>query len=369
MKFTTSQQTLNKTLGTVSKAVTNRTTIPILKGILIEAAGNQIRLAASDLDFSIEKQINANVEEEGSLVLPARLFCDIIRKLPNADVEIEEKENNIVVVRCLSSEFNIVGLSAEEFPSMGEINEQDRVSFNKNIFRDLIKKTSFAASIDESRGVITGVLIEMNENSLSMVALDGFRMAIAREAVKNSDDKKILISSRILNEINKIIMDSDEEDDISFILDSKKAAVLSDQTKIVIRLLEGDFIKYRDILPKESQCRLVLSRDELLSSIERASLLAKEGKNNLIKMAIEGDSVTITSRSEEGNVKEVVDAEKTGNDLEIGFNSKYMMDALKVIPDDEISMEFNNSVSPCLVKPVQGDSYEYLILPVRISGN
>lgn len=369
MKFTVSQQLLNKTLNTVSKAVTNRTTIPVLKGILLDASGSQVRLAASDLDFSIEKKIEASVSEEGSLVLPARLFCDIIRKLPNADVEIEEKENNTVAVRCLSSEFTIVGMSAEDFPGMGEINEQDRICFNKTMFRDLIKKTSFAASIDESRGVITGVLIEMEKDSLSMVALDGFRMAIARETVKNESDKKIIISSRILNEINKIITDSDDEEDIFFILDSKKAAVVSDQTRIVIRLLEGEFIKYKDILPKENQCRLIISRDALLNSIERASLLAKEGKNNLIKLKIEGNIITITSRSEEGNVKETVEAEKSGEDLEIGFNSKYMLDALKVISDEDISMEFNNSVSPCLVKPVSGDAYEYLILPVRISGN
>ncbi|WP_130863089.1 DNA polymerase III subunit beta [Bacilliculturomica massiliensis] len=369
MKFTCSQQSLSKALNTVSKAVTTRTTIPILKGILLETEGSQLKLAASDLDLSIEKRIDVEVQEEGSLVVSSRLFSDIIRKLPGADVEIEEMENNTVIIRCLASEFTIVGQPADEFPNIGDVGEDQRLLFNKELFKDMVKKTSFAASIDESKGIIVGVLIDMTADGLTMVALDGFRMAITREAVKNEEEKKIVISARILNEICKIISDSDESDDISLILDEKRAVVLADQTKIVLRLLEGEFIKYRDILPKEHRTRVTVGKSDLLSSIERASLLAKEGKNNLIKISVGDGTLTITSRSEEGNVKEEVAIVRDGEDLEIGFNSKYVLDVLKVVSDDEVAMEFNNSVSPCLVKPVEGDAYEYLILPVRISGN
>jgi DNA polymerase-3 subunit beta len=233
----------------------------------------------------------------------------------------------------------------------------------------MIKKTSFAASIDESKGIIVGVLIEMEEESLNMVALDGFRMAITREAVKNREKKKIIIAARILNEINKIISENEDSKEIFFILDEKKAVFLLDGTKIVLRLLEGDFIKYNDILPKEYKSKVKVNRSELLNSIERASLLAKEGKNNLIKLSIFRDKIIITSRSEEGNVKEEVFIEKEGTDLDIGFNSKYILDVLKAVSDESITMEFNTSVSPCLIKPLEGRAFEYLVLPVRISTN
>lgn len=370
MKFSCSQQSLSKALNTVSKAVTSRTTIPILKGILLEVnEDNTLTLSASDLDLSIEKKIEVMTDEPGSVVVSAKLFSDIIRKLPNDEIQIEEQENSTIAIRCLSSEFTIVGQPADEFPSIGDINTEKQLSLDKEILKEMIKKTSFAASIDESKGIIVGVLIEMEEESLNMVALDGFRMAVTRELIKNAEKKKIIIAARILNEINKIISETEDGKEIIVVLDEKKAVFLLDETKIVLRLLEGDFIKYNDILPKDHQCKVTVSRTELLNSIERASLLAKEGKNNLIKLSIFRDKIIITSRSEEGNVKEEVFVEKEGNDLDIGFNSKYLLDVLRVIGDERLVMEFNTSVSPCLIKPVSGNEFEYLVLPVRISSN
>ncbi len=370
MKFICQQHLLSKALNTVCKAVTTRTTIPILKGILLEASSDNIlKLAASDLDLSIEKKISASVFEEGSIVVSSRLFTDIIRKLPNEDIEIELFENNNVRIKCHSSEFVIIGQPAEEFPNIGEIRHNDAVSIDKELFKEMIKKTSFSASIDEAKGVIVGVLIEMDKESLNMVALDGFRMAVTKEYMKNAERRKIIISARILNEIQKILVDEDKEKEISLILDEKKAIINLEDTKIVLRLLEGEFIKYKDIIPKEHKTKIHVPRTDFLESIERASLLAKEGKNNLIKISINENEMRITSRSEEGNVKEDVSVEKTGEDLDIGFNSKYLLDVLKAVSDEEIKMEFNSSVSPCLIRPVEGDHFEYLILPVRITAS
>ncbi|MDD2190447.1 MAG: DNA polymerase III subunit beta [Eubacteriales bacterium] len=369
MKFSCRQHELSKALNTVAKAVTSRTTIPILKGILLEVDNNTLKLSASDLDLSIEKKMHITAEEEGSVVVSARLFNDIIRKLPNEEIQIEEMEDKSIVIKCMASEFTIVGQAADEFPNISEIKEQKKIFIEKDILKDMIRKTSFSASIDESKGIIVGVLIEMEEESLNMVALDGFRMAIARETMINEEKKKIIISARILNEINKIITENEENKEIYMIIEDKKAVFLMDETKIVLRLLEGDFIKYNDILPKENKCKLKANRTELMNSIERASLLAKEGKNNLIKMSVFRDKIIITSRSEEGNVKEEVFVEKEGTDLDIGFNSKYILEVLKVLNDESIIMEFNTSVSPCLIKPVEGRAYEYLVLPVRISTN
>lgn len=369
MRFSCNQQTLTKALNIVSKAVTIRTTIPILKGILLRVDNNGIlTMSASDLDISIEKKIKVDNSEPGEIVVLSKLFGDIIRKLPDGDIYIEEN-NGKVQIKCSNSEFNIIGLSAEEFPNINP-NEKDseELVFNKEILKDMIKKTSFSASIDENKGAMTGVLVEMEENTLNMIAIDGFRMAIARESMKNKKRQNIIIPAKILNEISRIISETDiDNDDVTMLLNTKKAVFIMENTKIVIRLLEGEFMNYKRIIPADSSCRVVLNKNDFLESVERASLLAKVGKNNLVRLEIKDNIMEITSKSEEGNVKEEIIISKEGNDLTIGFNSKYLIDVLKVVDDESINMLFNTNVSPCLIKPISGDSFEYLVLPVRIS--
>ena len=234
----------------------------------------------------------------------------------------------------------------------------------------MIRKTSFAASVDESKGVITGILIELLNDEINMVAIDGYRMAITREAMVNLEEKNVIISAKIMNEISKILSEaSEEEENVKLLLNDKKAIFIIGNVKVVLRLLDGEFIKYKDVLPKDNKIKVKVSRSDLMESIERASLLSKEGKNNLIKFAIKDTIVTITSKSEEGNVREEVLINKEGDDLDIGFNAKYVLDVLKSIDDEEIYMLFNTSITPCLVEPISGDSFEYLILPVRITNN
>lgn len=368
MKFSCNQQTLTKALNIVSKAVTIRTTIPILKGILLNVDDNGIlTMSASDLDLSIEKKIKVDNSTSGSIVVLSKLFGDIIRKLPDETITIEENDGK-VNIKCSNSEFNIIGLSSDEFPNINPNEEnEEKILFNKELLKDMIKKTAFSASIDENKGVITGVLIEMEENSLNMIAVDGFRMAITKEAMKNKEREDIIISAKILNEISRIISESeDSNEDIELLLNDKKAVFSMEDTKVILRLLEGKFMDYKRILPSESSCKVVLNKNDFMSSVERASLLAKVGKNNLVKLDIKDNIIEITSKSDEGNVKENVIVSKEGDDVVIGFNSKYLMDALKVIDDENIVILFNNSVSPCLIKPVSGDSFEYLILPVRL---
>lgn len=368
MKFTCSQQTLAKALNTVSKAVSTRTTLPILKGILLEAkADGTLILTASDLEISIQKKVEAEVQQEGSVVVISKLFGDIIRKLPNEDISIEETEDNNILIKTNSSEFTVMSLPVEEFPKIGEKeNNSKPLVFDREIFKDMVRKTAFAASIDESKGILVGILTEINEDAVNMVSLDGFRLALAKEKMNSAEESKFIISAKIMNEISKIVSDDDTDSDINIFLGDKKAVFNIGNTEVVLRLMEGEFIKYRDIIPSDGTINVKVGKEILLESIERASLLAKEGKNNLIKMTIKNDLLTVTSRSEEGNVKEQIVMEKIGDDLEIGFNSKFVIDVLKVIDDEEISMVFKTGTSPCVVRPVEGDAYEYLILPVRI---
>ena len=371
MKFECNQQLLSKALNIVSKAVTSRTTIPILKGILLKIDSDGfLTMSASDLDLAIENKIKVENSETGSIVVLSKLFVDIIRKLPNEIISIEQSENNIII-KCKSSEFSIVGLSADEFPNLNLLEENNNyIEFEKEMFKNMIRKTSFSASIDESKGIITGLLIEMEEDSINMVAIDGYRMAIAREKMKNNTPQNIIISAKILNEISKILTEIDTEQNfIKIIINEKKAVLLIENLKIVLSLLNGDFIKYKEVLPKESKCKAHINRKELIDSIERASLLSKEGKNNLVKFAINETTLTINSKSEEGTVKEEISISKEGENIEIGFNAKYVLDAIKAVEDEEIVMVFNTSISPCLIEPIAENEFEYLILPVRINNN
>ncbi len=366
MKIICQQQDLSKALNTVQKAITNRTTIPILKGIYLEALPDGVlKLAASDLDLSIEKKINVNTLQTGSFVVSSKLFTEIIRKLPEGEIEIELIDNT-VMVKSFNSEFTIIKQSAEDFPEINTSENNNNLTLNKEIFKNMIKQTAFSASIDESRGIIVGVLIEFGKESINMVALDGFRMAIRKEKIINTIEKKIIIPARILNEIYKILLDH-EDNDLLISINDKNIVFKIDNTIISSRLLEGEYINYKEIIPKNYTSKVKLNKEELYSSIERASLLAREGKNNLIKIKTEESKMIITSRSEEGTVHEEVYIEKEGDVLEIGFNSKYILDILRNVDDEELYFEFISNVSPCLIRPLDGLKFEYLLLPVRIS--
>ena len=371
MKFKCNQTTLTKALNIVSKAVTSRTTIPILKGILLEVSDEGVlKMSASDLDITIEETVEVEEAAGGSVVVQSKLFGDIIRKLPNAVVTVELVDGN-VTIKCMNSKFSIVGLSPDEFPNIQNTAEnQDCISLDKNLLKEMIRKTSFAASVDESKGVITGILIELQKDGINMIAIDGYRMAITREAMVNLEEKNVIISAKIMNEISKILSEvSEEEEEVKLLLNEKKAFFLIGNVKVVLRLLDGEFIKYKDVLPKDSSIKVKIRKSDFMESIERASLLSKEGKNNLIKLSINDSVITITSKSEEGNVREEVLIEKEGEDLEIGFNAKYVLDVLKSIDDEEIFMLFDTAITPCLVRPTEGSAFEYLILPVRITNS
>lgn len=369
MRFTCQQQTLSKAITTVSKAIGARTTIQALKGILLTAdQDNTLTLTASDMDFSIETKIEVQVQEPGQIIIMAKLFQDIIRKISYETVEISSDDEQKIEIRTATSDFNIIGMSADEFPGTGKLEENPiEFTFNKNVFRNMISKTQFCVSSDEARGILMGILVEIGENQLSMVSMDGYRVAVVKEDVQNQNTASIVIHGRIMNEISKILQEKgDEDENIRFLLGEKKAVIILENTKITTKLMEGKFIDYKSIMQVQKNTEIVISKDELSDSIERASLLAKEGKNNLIIFDIEDDRLTIRSTSEEGRVKEELSMDKTGADLEIGFNSKYVLDSLKVIDDEEVIMDMNTPTSACIMRPVEGDSYEYLILPVRI---
>lgn len=376
MKFICEQKTLSKALTIVSKAVSTRSTMPILKGILLTAyPDGRLKLSASDTDITIQDTIAVTVEEPGSMVVMAKLFSDIVRKLPASDVVItssdngdEETGNNEVNISSMNSEFHIIGMNAEEFPVISNINEEtESINIDKKVVRSMIEKTAFAASADEARGIITGVLVELSAGSINMVAIDGYRMAINRRTSPDIGTHEFVISSKILLELARIIseVENDEDNGVLY-LDDRKATFRFGNIRVELKLMNGKFIAYQNILPKNSRITAVVNREQLQESIERASLLTTAGKNNLIRMNVRDTVMTISSFSEEGKVEEEVIANKQGEDLMIGFNAHYLLDVLKSVEDEEVKLLFNSPVDPCLIVPMDGDEYEYLVLPVRI---
>jgi DNA polymerase-3 subunit beta len=375
MKFYCEQAELLKALNIVSKGVSARTTLPILKGIKMECsveAGN-VTLTASDLELYIETKISARCEESGEIVVSAKLFADIVRKLKKGEVCFSTENEDVVKIENDTFSSTLQGVPSEDFPKV-EIKSGDAsVVVDKEMMKEMIKSVSFAASIEEARGIITGVFTEIKAGTVTMVALDGFRMAVRREIIEGStDEKSMIISGRIMGEIGKILSDSDdeeaEENSVKITVEDKRAFISMEGTNISARLMEGEFIKYEDIIPKESSIRIEVDRKELLDCVDRASIIVKEGKNSFIRFKTDGNEMVLTSRADEGTTRESLVIMKEGeDDIEIGFNGRFINDTLKAIDDDRIMLLMNTNVSPCLIRPLEGKSYEYLVLPVRLS--
>lgn len=367
MKFACQQQELSTAINLVSKAVSGKTTLPILSGIYFETKGDQLRLIGNDLNLSIETFMDADISEQGSVVIPARLLTELIKKLPNSSVEINVSENNVITINCVDSSFKIVGLPGNEYPELPAIDDQNSFEIDKELFSNMIRQTSFAISQDESRPILTGALLEIENGKFNMVAIDGFRMAIKRANVKTTLSNKAVVPGRTLNEINKIISQVDSKGDLKISFDDKQVLFTLDTLKVYSRLLAGEFINYTQILPSDFKSVAKVNSDQFLTCIDRSFLMARENKNVAIKLEIKDDLIKISSSSEMGSSMEKVSIELEGNDLEIGFNPKYLIDALKVIDSEDITLELINNVSPCIIKPIDHDNYTYLVLPCRIS--
>lgn len=366
MKFICNKSSLQEAISIAQKAVTGKSTMPILQGIFLNVTGNTLTLIGTDIDLSIETKIEVSTQEQGSIVVDSRLFGEIIRKLPNAEVEISSIDEKTIEIKCEKSKFNLVHMGAEDFPQLPSINEHDVVKLPQKILKNMIRGTIFAIAQDETRPILTGVLFEIKDNTLNLVALDGFRLALKKESIDSDQSISAVIPGKTLNEVVKIL---DDEGDVNITFTGNHILFNLGETKVISRLLEGEFIKYSSIIPEEFNLKVTVKRSNLLNCIERASLVAKEGNTNLIKFNIEDDNIVITSNSQLGNVREELNIILQGQPLQIAFNSKYLIDVLKIMDDEEINIEFTSSVSPCVIKNAENIKCTYLVLPVRVAGN
>lgn len=364
MIFICQKQKLQEGILIAQKAITGKSTMPILEGIYINASKNGLTLIGSDIDVSIQTKVEADVLEEGSIVIDSKIFGEIIRKLPNSDIRIEILENDTVQITCEKSIFNVVYMNADEFPQLPKIDEAKQIQVPQNILKNMIKSTSFAIAQDETRPILQGILFEIKDKKLNLVALDGYRLAIKTEYLDSDFNLDIVIPGKTLNEVAKILEDVDSMVNITFT--NNHILFNLEDTKIISRLLDGKYVNYNSLLPQEHKLLVEVNKQELQNCIERASLMVKEGNSNLIKLDIKEDTLVITSNSQLGKVREEIAINLQGEEIQIAFNSRYLIDVLKSMEEDVVLLEMTSSVTPCVIKAKNTDSYKYLVLPVRL---
>ena len=369
MKIICEREKLLKAINSVVKGVASKTTMPILEGILIQTNDNEIKLTTYDLEIGIEYIIESTIEEQGSTVVNALMFSEIIRKLPDTEISITLNENNLLVIECEGSLYKLATMNPEEFPELPKINIENSIELDQKMLKSMVRKTIFAVSMEENRPVFTGCLFEIVNNKINVVAVDGFRLAWSSNFLeKQSNDFKAVIPGKTLNEVNKIVTDSFEK--IKIGVSKNQALFQMENCKIVTRLLDGEFLNYSSVIPKNWETRIRVNKRDLQECFERISLIsasiAEKEKKYPVKIKIEVGKITISCTNQTGDAKEELYLETQGKELEAGFNPKYFLDALKVIEDEEIFIDFGTSVSPSVIRPIENEDYTYMILPIRM---
>ncbi len=349
----------------VSKALSVKAANPILEGIKITAKGDSLTLLATDLDLTIEKTIKADVLMEGETVVVGKYFVDFAKKLEKEQIELCRLFDGGLQIKYADSESELQVFPAENFPKIEKDEQGVSFELTQKELKEIVDRTVFACSVDDSRPILKGCLFEIENNQLTSVALDGFRMAVVKKPVIAEGDVKAVIPSRALSEIVRLL-DKDEQI-IKILIQKNSLFVQVENTCLISRLVEGEFVKYNHILPNNFENTVTINRQALLSSIERASIVARNDRYNVVKFDIKENVMTVSSKSEIGNVNENVNIVLKGKDLQIAFNGKYLSEYLKVINDEFILLNLNTPIDPCVITPVGKEGFLYLVLPVRIN--
>ena len=364
MKITCSKASLFSGVNTVSKAVPVRTTMAILECILIDASADKIKLTANDTELGIETVVEGTIEERGIIALDAKIFSDIVRKLPDSDVTIETGEAFKTQITCEKANFNIIGKSGEDFSPIPYIERMNEISVSQFTLKELIRQTIFSIADNDNNKLMTGELFEISENVLRVVSLDGHRISIRKiELSKSYDSRKVIVPGKTLQEISKIIP-GDADKNVDIYLDRNHIVFIFDETVVVSRLIEGEYFKIDQMLSSDYETKVKISKRELLDCIDRATLLVREGDKKPIIMNIDDTTMNLQVNSFIGSMNEEIDITKEGKDIKIAFNPKFFIDALRVIDEEEVSLYMVNPKAPCFIKD-EKETFIYLILPVN----
>lgn len=368
MKIICSKNDLLKSVNISLKAVPSKTTMPILECILINATTNQIKFTTNDMELGIETIVKGTIEEKGIIALDAKIFYEIIRRLPDNDVTIKTDENYTATITCEKSKFNIPGKSGEDFAYLPIIEREEALSISQYTLKEMIRQTIFSIAVNENNKLMTGELFEIKDNCLKIISLDGHRIAIRKMQLKREySDRKVVVPGKTLNEVSKIL--SGEIDDIVSIYFTKNHILFEfDETIVVSRLIEGEYFRIDQMLSSDYETKLSINKKEFLNCIDRATLLVREGDKRPIIINITDHKMELKIDTAMGSMNEDIDIVKEGKDILIGFNPKFLIDALKVIDDETINIYLVNPKAPCFIRDDE-ENYTYLILPVNISQN
>lgn len=368
MKFSCEKALLTAAVSTTSRAVAAKSSIPAMEGILIEA-DTRLRLTGYNLETGIQATVPAEIKEPGSLVLSARLFGEIIRKMPD-DVVIFTARDYMVNIKCGMSEFNILGTDPEEFPELPSVEQQNAVVLEQSVLRSMISQTLFAVSDNESRPIHTGSLFEVEDGQLTVVSVDGYRLALRREKLENvgkDESFSFVVPGSALSEVERICSG---EGPVTVSQGARHIMFQAGQTVLVCRRLEGEFLPYRNAIPRNNKIHVECDAKALLSSIDRVSLIISEKLKSPLRCVFGDGMVSITTKTGIGDAADQCPITGDGQGLEIGFNNKYLMDALKAAPADRLRLEFTSGVAPCVILPAEGEeTFVYMVLPVRLKAN
>ena len=364
MKFICSKANLLNGVQTVSRAVPNKTTMSILECILVDTTKGVIKLTANDTDLGIETVIEGDIIEKGQIALDAKIFLDIVRKLPDSDVTLQVDNSMKTIITCEKAKFTIIGKSGEEYTFLPSIERIDSISISQFSLKEVVRQTIFSIAENDSNKVMSGELFELNGNILKVVSLDGHRISIRKINLKeNYPSKKVIIPGKTLSEVSKIIP-GDADKDVQIFFTGKHVLFEFDQTVVVSRLIEGEFFTIYQMLSSDYETKVTINRRNLLDSIERATLLVKEGDKKPIIISVTDEIMYLKINSTVGSMNEEIEINKQGKDIMIGFNPKFMIDALRVIDDEQIDIYMVNPKAPCFIKDSE-ENYNYMILPVN----
>ena len=381
MKFKVLTDEMNYAMGMVLRAVPAKPVYPAMEGVYIESEEDHLILTCTNGEMSVKARVPATVEEEGNALLPAKLFGEIMRKQPAGEVTVDVNERRRAQVKSMFSKTSVDGMDSDEYPEINEPAGENGIEISCSLFRQAVSRVLFAVSQDEARKILTGVLMEATEENIVFVGLDGFRLALQRVENKNvipagSRDGKLacVIPGTVMTEISRMLPD-DSEKKLSIRFNNSHIMFSFENVEMFASLLTGEFIDYRKILPASGTTHVKINLRDLNDSIERCSLIAREGKNNLIHLSIRqaadaasSAQMVMTANAERGDAHEEIRIEAEGRDLDIAFNARYLTEVAHNVDGDEIVMCFNSNVSPCMIRPVEGDQYRFLVLPVRVFG-
>ena len=367
MFFICEKNVLSEAVSTVINAVNSKTPLPILKGILINSDNGSITLTTNNLDMGIECTVPAEVHENGSAVIgDARIFLEIIRKLPSDSISIEINDDLKATIRCRKSVYNVQCLNPEEFPELPSVKEKASFKIPADTLKKIIRQTSYAVSQRPEKPTLMGSLFEIEDGNLTVVSLDGFRMAIKKEKIYSDNNEKFIVDGKALTDVSRII--KDEDIPVTIKLTEKFVMFSTDNTNIISRLIEGEYFNYNKIIPKDFKISLNLPLSDILTCVERADpIVAVDIGKNPIKITIEDGTLSVDCMTSTGKVHDVIEIENTSESLTIGFNQRYIHEALAACECEEIIMEFNGSLNPCIIRPYEGDDFLFMVLPVKLS--